>query len=104
LSGNIDVFQILLPSVTVIGTAPLGVGGWHYALISKLQSEEIKKYIHQKRSWGAVPITVTLGKSIWKTSIFPDKQSEGYLLPLKAEIRKKEKIYSGDHISFSILL
>ncbi|BAP37651.1 DUF1905 domain-containing protein [Acinetobacter guillouiae] len=82
----------------------LGVGGWHYALISKLQSEEIKKYIHQKRSWGAVPITVTLGKSIWKTSIFPDKQSEGYLLPLKAEIRKKEKIYSGDHISFSILL
>jgi hypothetical protein len=40
----------------------LGVGGWHYALISKLQSEEIKKYIHQKRSWGAVPITVTLGK------------------------------------------
>ncbi|WP_320159276.1 DUF1905 domain-containing protein [Acinetobacter bereziniae] len=43
-------------------------------------------------------------QSVWKTSIFPDKQSEGYLLPLKAEIRNKEKIYLGDRILFSIAL
>ena len=81
-----------------------GVGGWHYVTVPKQQSAEIKNYLLQRRSWGLVSITVTLGHSVWKTSIFPDKQSEGYLLPLKAEIRKKEKISLGDCISFSILL
>lgn len=81
-----------------------GGGGWHYVIVPKQQSAEIKNYLLQRQSWGLVSITVTLGQSVWKTSIFPDKQSEGYLLPLKAEIRKKEKISLGDRISFSILL
>lgn len=79
------------------------MAGWHFAPVPKKQSIEIKKSFGAfKRGWGSIPVAITIGKTMWKTSIFPDKQSGGYLLPLKAEVRKKEKIFSEDTISFSI--
>jgi len=47
---------------------------------------------------------VNIGKTSWMTSIFPDKKSTSYLLPIKAEIRKKEQIKENDVILFSIEL
>lgn len=80
-----------------------GMAGWHFLTIPKKQSEEIKKvYGEKKRGWGSLPIQVTLGKTSWKTSIFPDKKSGTYLLPLKADIRKKEGVAHGDTINFVI--
>ncbi len=71
--------------------------------IPRKDGEDIKKHFGKKqRGWGSLPVVVTLGKTSWKTSIFPDKKSGTYLLPLKAEIRKKEEIFSGDKVSFSI--
>jgi hypothetical protein len=82
-----------------------GMAGWHFVSIPKKQSEEIKKsFGTSKRGWGSIPVTVAIGKTTWKTSIFPDKQSGGYLLPLKADVRKKEQIFSGDSISFSLTI
>lgn len=54
------------------------------------------------RGWGSLPVVVTLGKTSWKTSIFPDKREGAYLLPLKADVRKKEGIFKGDIITFYI--
>jgi len=80
-----------------------GMAGWHFVNVDKKKSEKIKK-VHgaHARGWGSLPVIVTLGKTSWKTSIFPDKKSGTYLLPLKAGVRKKEKIYNGDTITFSI--
>ena len=55
-----------------------------------------------KRGWGSLPVTVTIGKTSWKTSIFPDAKAGAYLLPLKADVRKKEKILASDTVSFSL--
>lgn len=79
------------------------MAGWHFVSVPKKQSVEIKKSFGMpKRGWGSIPVAVTIGKTTWKTSIFPDKQSGGYLLPLKAGVRKKEQIFSEDTISFTI--
>lgn len=51
--------------------------------------------------WGSLPVNVSLGKSRWKTSIFPDKKIF-YLLPIKSQIRKAEKINDGDLINLEI--
>ena len=40
--------------------------------------------------------------STWKTSIFPDKRSGTYLLPLKASVRRAEAISEGDTIAFTL--
>ena len=76
-----------------------GMAGWHFASVDKKTSEKIKKSQagKKRKGWGSVPVTVTLGKSTWKTSIFPDKDGT-YLLPLKAQVRKKEGVFEGDTI------
>ncbi len=42
------------------------------------------------------------GETKWKTSVFPDKRTSTYLLPLKADVRKKEGIMSEDIVDFEI--
>ena len=80
-----------------------GTAGWHFAPIPKKQTSDInKRFASIKRGWGSLPVIVTLGKTSWETSIFPDKKSGTYLLPLKASVRKKEEIMSGDRINFSL--
>lgn len=82
-----------------------GMSGWHFAYVDKKKSKEIReKYATLKKGWGSIPVTVTLGKTTWNTSIFPDKKSETYLLPLKAEVRKKEHIVAKKKIMFSIVI
>lgn len=74
---------------------------WHFVSIPKEESSEIEREFDAlKGGWGSLPVLVTIGKSSWKTSIFPDKKSGEYLLPLKTEIRKKEGIKNGDTIRF----
>ncbi len=76
---------------------------WHFISVPKRESEEIKKnFAKNQRGWGSLPVMVTIGKTSWKTSIFPDKKSGTFLLPLKADVRKKEGIYKGDKISFTL--
>lgn len=79
-----------------------GMNGWHFVGIPKKESEEIKKTCKIKIGFGSIPVMVRLGTTTWKTSIFPDKKSGTYLLPLKAEVRKKENIISGDSVSLTI--
>jgi hypothetical protein len=80
-----------------------GVSAWHFITIPKKESDEIKKIFDKSaRGWGSIPVKVTLGKTIWQTSIFPDKKTGTYLLPLKAEVRKKEEILGGDNLTFCL--
>lgn len=80
-----------------------GMAGWHFLTLPKRQSAEIKKLFGgMARGFRSLPVMVTIGKISWKTSIFPDKKAGAYLLPLKAEVRKKEKIEAGDTITFVV--
>lgn len=73
---------------------------WHFAMLPKTQSDMIRKrFGGMKRGWGSLPVTVTIGGTSWKTSIFPDKKADAYLLPLRADVRKKESIEKGSMIA-----
>jgi hypothetical protein len=78
-----------------------GASAWHFITIPKKESENIKKIFGKSaRGWGSIPVKVTLGKTSWRTSIFPDRKSGTYMLPLKSEIRKKEEILAEDNVKF----
>jgi hypothetical protein len=80
-----------------------GMAAWRFAHVDKKQSEDIKERFGKKRrGFGSVPVFITLGKSSWKTSIFPDKQSGTYLLPLKAKVRLAEGILDEDKVDFTM--
>ena len=76
-----------------------GAGGWHFASLNQRQSHEIKvRFAENRRGWGAVPITVHIGNTAWRTSLFPEKKSGSYLFAIKAEVRRQEGIAAGDTI------
>lgn len=52
-----------------------GMAGWHFVTLPKKTAEEIDFFFsHAKKGWGSLPVNVTIGKTSWKTSIFPDKK------------------------------
>ncbi len=82
---------------------PGETANWHFAYLPiKLGKEVKEKYGKKQRGWSSLPVIVKLGKTSWKTSIFFDRRSNTYILPLKAEIRKKEFLHDGDIATFSI--
>lgn len=79
-----------------------GDGGWHFLTIERSDVEAIKdRYNPVKRGWGSIPVEVTIGSTTWKTSIFPSKEGT-YLLPVKATVRRAEKITDGDTVELSL--
>lgn len=82
---------------------PGETAAWHFTNVDEKQSKEIKeKFSKKKRGFGSVPVMATIGKTKWKTSIFPDSRSGTYLLPLKLKVRMAEGIAHGDTISFTL--
>lgn len=80
-----------------------GKAAWHFVNIPSDISHEIDDYFSSaKRGWGSLPVTVTLGNTTWETSIFTDKKTDSYLLPLKKAVRIKEHIQAGDNIHFAL--
>jgi hypothetical protein len=47
--------------------------------------------------WGMIPVTVRIGKTEWKTALWP--KDGGYIVPLKANVRKAEKLEEGDEVT-----
>jgi len=77
-------------------------GTWHFATVDKEESKEIKEtYGKHHRGFGSIPVHVTVGKTNWKTSIFWSKEGT-YVLPLKAQVRKKESIFEDDTIMITL--
>ncbi len=80
-----------------------GKAAWHFITLPKKKSSDIKrKFGLMKRGWGSLPVVVTVGTTTWKTSIFPDSKRGAYLLPLKSEVRNKERLSANNMVSFIV--
>ncbi len=68
-------------------------GGWYFVSLPKEMAKEIRTSLKsEEEGWGRLKAVAKVGKSDWKTAIWFDTKANTYLLPLKAEIRKKEGI------------
>lgn len=50
--------------------------------------------------WGVIPVHVRIGNTEWTTSLFPKDGS--YLVPIKAMVRKAEKLEEGDIVTVQL--
>lgn len=82
---------------------------WHFLTIEG----EVADAIHalalmrrletgRRRGWGSMKVIAQIGDSVWSTSIFPDKTSGGWLLPVKAFARKSEGLVVGDAVEVTV--
>ncbi|WP_212741910.1 DUF1905 domain-containing protein [Enterococcus hulanensis] len=79
--------------------------GWTMVSLPKELSAAIRdNFKSLEEGWGRMKVTAKIGKSEWQTAIWFDTKQDTYLLPLKAAIRKKEKIETGSDVTMSIWL
>jgi len=43
-----------------------------------------------------------VGGTTWRTSIFPDSRSGAFILPIKADVRRRENIAAGDRVTVAV--
>lgn len=71
----------------------VGPAGWVFVSLPDQMSKEIRNtFKNEEAGWGRLKAIVKLGNTEWQTAIWFDTKMNTYLLPLKSEIRKKEKI------------
>ena len=79
-------------------------GRWYFLTVPDELSAEIKAHAFgSPRGFGSVRVEATIGDVTWRTSVFP-LNSGGYLLPVKAKIRRKASIAAGDEVSVELNL
>ena len=75
-------------------------GSWHFVNLSLKQSAEIRRrFGGTARGWGSLRVRVKIGDTEWNTSLFPERKSKSYLLPIKTDVRKAEAIDAGDLVT-----
>lgn len=78
---------------------------WHFLTVEGEAAAEVRyASLGLTRGFGSVPVEATIGATRWRTSLFPSTASGGFMLPLKAAVRKAEGFAAGDrvHVTLSI--
>ena len=74
-----------------------GSGAWHFVTLPAELSEQLRAV----RSGNAArKVEARIGNSKWSTALFP--HDDAYVLPVKADVRRREVISVGDRVQASI--
>ena len=90
-------------------TAPIwlwneGAATWHFLTVPADEAVEIRaQSFGNRRGFGSVRVEATINGVTWRTSVFPQK-SGGYILPIKADVRRRAGIAAGDDVTVSLEL
>jgi hypothetical protein len=83
--------------------AQASTGAWHFVTLPADLSHRIRVLTAGLRKpFGSFRVTARTGKSSWSTSLFADTRRDAFLLPVKADVRKRERIAIGDVIEVAI--
>lgn len=89
--------------IPYVFSAKLWYSEWYFVSLPKEMSKEIRdNFKCLEEGWGRLKAIVKIGNSEWKTAIWFDTKQQTYLLPVKAEIRKREKIGTDQEVKVSL--
>ncbi|MDE8650214.1 DUF1905 domain-containing protein [Novosphingobium album (ex Liu et al. 2023)] len=84
-------------------TRATGAASWHFVTIDGAAGEALsttalmRRLEGTARGFGSLRVVATIGGSRFATSVFPSNP-EGWMLPVKAAVRKAEGIAEGDTV------
>lgn len=80
---------------------------WYFITIAGDLADAIREAsrgrVSSKGGFGSVRVTATIGTTSWQTSVFPSKDAGGYLLPVKASVRKAESLADGSTAKVTLI-
>lgn len=77
-------------------------GSWHFLTIPEEFSGEIRaQSLLRRGGFGSVRVEAGVDDVTWRTSVFPQKGG-GYILPVKAEVRRRANIGTGDEVNLKL--
>jgi len=79
-------------------------GSWHFITVPEDHAGMIRMAVPRRAGFGSVKVKARIGTSQWSTSIFPDSKNGTYLLPIKADVRKREGLSVGDEAEVSLFI
>lgn len=98
-------------AVLWIWTNDKAPASWHFLTIDGEAGEAIHALAlmrrlenGRRRGWGSMKVSAKIGQTTWQTSIFPANDVKGWMLPVKAAVRKAERLVAGDQVTVSVTL
>ncbi|QIM21620.1 DUF1905 domain-containing protein [Phycicoccus sp. HDW14] len=80
-------------------------GSWHFVTVPQDVSDEVDEAVGDATGgFGSVRVEVTVGESVWRTSLFPSTEEAAYVLPVKKAVRAKEGLTEGRPADVTIRL
>jgi hypothetical protein len=79
-----------------------GAGAWHFFTVPPEPSEDIRLSGAMPAGLGSYRVEVTVGSTTWRTSVFPDNTSGGFVLPVKKAVRRAEDLDVGDVVAVTL--
>ncbi len=77
---------------------------WTFVTVPPVIGDEIREVPFPRAGFGSVRVEVTVGVTTWATSVFPDKTSGSYVLPIKKAVRCAEQLEAGDQVAVTLTL
>ncbi len=83
-----------------------GPAAWFFVTLPHDVSDEIDEAtapaLAGRAGFGSVRVEVTIGRTTWRTSVFPDAERRAYVLPVKQAVRSAERLADGDRVDVAI--
>jgi hypothetical protein len=80
-----------------------GDGGWHYVTLPSDVADDVRDLGGPRGpGFGSIRVTATVGASTWDTSVFPDKATGSFLLPVKKAVRLTNDLVPGDAVEVQL--
>ncbi|MDH3192929.1 MAG: DUF1905 domain-containing protein [Acidimicrobiia bacterium] len=77
---------------------------WVFVALPPADADEIRDLVPRRPGFGSVKVIAKIKAVEWKTSIFPSKEAQSYLLPVKRSVRDSAEIDTGDRVWVTISL
>jgi len=75
-----------------------GPAPWYFITVPQEECGELKEASRLVTyGWGMIPVTARIGRTEWKTSLFP--KDGRYVVPVKAVVREAEGLQEDDVVT-----
>jgi hypothetical protein len=80
-----------------------GPAPWHFVTVPDEECGALEMISSSvSYGWGMIPVDARVGATAWTTSLFP--KDGRYIVPVKARVRKAERLTVGDVVAVRLVV